>query len=223
MSKITVLPKGACARWTGPSLQQLSADPIVLPIVDARRNFESTHKRSRHSSKKRLEHVREHKMTVATAETRKMKRLPTFAERGRRPSKAISHPQHQATTRNNALVPASKTKPRNIALKESTRPDTRKGTSKAEPITIDDDDDDEIAGVGAAAYGPSDFFCSNFQVSSPTPLPNGIYSPLSSSPVPTRDVTQNKRRTGSMRGTYVTPPPRAAHDSMAREPSIYAA
>jgi hypothetical protein len=221
MGKVTVLPVGGCARWKGPSLQQLSADPVVLPIIDVRRNFQSTHKHSKYSSKKQLKHLREHKMTVATAEVRKTKRPPVSTERERRRSKAISHTQPQVTTGNNVLVPASRTKPRNIAPKKSIRLDTRKGASKNEPITLDDDD--EITGVGLQAYEKPAFFRSNFEISSPTPSRNGIYSPLSSSPGPTRDVMQDKKRVDLIRGTYVAPPPRAAGNSMTREPSIYIA
>jgi hypothetical protein len=218
MGKATELPVGECARWKIPSLEQLSANPIILPISEVRRNFEPTHKRSIDSSESQLENLRGDSMTSTSAELRKSKRASASTESRRRPSNAVPHCRPQTTKRNKASVPASKKDSRESTWKRSIDPGTRTGASKDVPITIDDD---EASDIGEEAYGRPGFSRSNFEATSPTPSFNGIYSPRFSTPNPTRDATHSKTGYRSMRGTYLTPPERVADNARRREPSIY--
>jgi hypothetical protein len=207
MDKVPVNPSGDHARWSIPSLQQLSTTS-VLPIHDIRRRFESQHKTPNTSANAQPNKHREEEMSAANSETRKRERVSmSIPKRGRA---LTARPKSQTAKSTN-----SRRRPKTTPRARPFGPGSRLGATKDIPITIDDEDADPN---DHTVYERPNFFRSDFNVSSSGPPINGIYASVSSTP---RNSPLDKSPSGSVSDARTTPPSLLTRSGRTREPSIY--
>jgi hypothetical protein len=208
MDKVPVNPSGDHARWSIPSLQQLSTTS-VLPIHDIRRRFESQHKTPNTSVNAQPNAHREEEMAAANSESRNRERVSmSIPKRGRA---LTARPKLQTAKSTN-----SRRRPKNTPRARPFGPGSQLGATKDIPITIDDEDADP--NDHTETYERPNFFRSNFNVRSSRPSIGGIYASVSSTP---RNSPLDKSPSSSVRGTRTTPLSLLTRSGRTREPSIY--
>jgi hypothetical protein len=208
MDKVPVKPSGDYARWSIPSLQQLSTTS-VLPIHDIRRRFESQHKTLNTSVNAQPNEHREEEMAAANSESRKRERASMSIPKRGHALTARPKPQTAKST-------ISRRRPKNTPRVRPFGPGSQLGATKDIPITIDDEDADP--NDHTETYERPNFFRSDFNVLSSKPSISGIYASIPNTP---RNSPLDKSPSGSVRGARTTPPSLLTRSGRTREPSIY--
>jgi hypothetical protein len=207
VGKMPARPVGPCARWQIPTLQTLAATSISRHTLGRRHNLGPPHKRSSSSMKHKLIVSRKDNMAVTSASAlSRRKQAKATPKPKRKRTSIVDLPARSHIAKRSKVSTQNPGRSKQKAKRKMPiGPGTQIGDSREVPIVISDEiGEDSDFEMDVRQH--SNLLRNSSPAFSSTPSSRGIYSSLSSIPVP----TQHHAHTAP-----------SAYTIRTREPSIY--